>query len=295
MNKKIIAMSLILAVSAAVSGCGTTDKDKSSETVSTTETSTSAVTTETETASTAESTETETTAEKTSGTETVTNKFASIAGDWYIDGDTSAAHISISDTGTFTSYYATSGVENRGYIEYAENGNGDTSDPVYVLYTDDGSQYIEFKDDGSERKQDMYSEGVYGAHFVRIEGAGGIADDGIGDGEIAAEEDYLGTWGCNRATLTIYSNGDGTYLGTVTWSDSAFAYVEWTYTLSYENGIMVCNENAVKKYYEYKDGNPNPEVNVMYDNGSGSFTLRNGVITWYDAEENLGEDMEFIK
>ena len=85
MNKKIIAMSLILAVSAAVSGCGTTDKDKSSETVSTTETSTSAVTTEAETASTAESTETETAAEKTSETETVTNKFASIAGDWYID------------------------------------------------------------------------------------------------------------------------------------------------------------------------------------------------------------------
>ena len=226
MNKKIIAMSLILAVSAAVSGCGTTDKDKSSETVSTTETSTSAVTTETETASTAESTETETAAEKTSETETVTNKF---------------------------------------------------------------------KDDGSERKQDIYSEGVYGAHFVRIEGAGGIADDGIGDGEIAAEEDYLGTWGCNRATLTIYSNGDGTYLGTVTWSDSAFAYAEWTYTLSYENGIMVCDGNAVKKRYEYKDGNSNPEVNVMYDNGSGSFTLSNGVITWCDAEENLGEDMEFIK
>ena len=65
--------------------------------------------------------------------------------------------------------------------------------------------------------------------------------------------------------------------------------------MSYENGIMVCNENAVKKYYEYKDGNSNPEVNVMYDNGSGSFTLRNGVITWYDAEENIGEDMQFIK
>lgn len=295
MNKKLIALSLILAVSAAVSSCGTIDKAKGSEAGSTAETSTSVVTTETETASTTESAETETSAEKTSEAETVTNKFASIAGDWYIDGDTSAAHISISDTGTFTSYYATSGVENRGYIEYAENGNRDTSDPMYVLYTDDGSQYIEFKDDGSERKQDLYSEGAYGSHFVRIEGAGGIADDGIGDSEIAAEEDYLGTWGCNRATLTIYSNGDGTYLGTVTWADSAFAYAEWTYTLTYENGIMVCDKNAVKKYYEYKDSNSDPEVNVMYDNGSGSFTLRNGVITWYDAEENLGEDMEFIK
>ena len=112
-----------------------------------------------------------------------------------------------------------------------------------------------------------------------------------------AADNYLGTWGCGRATLNISVNEDGAYQAKISWADSAFAHTEWVYILYFDtmSKEMVCNNNAVRTYYEYKDGNSEPEITVMYTDGSGSFFLSDGVITWYDAEENCGEGMEFVK
>ena len=112
-----------------------------------------------------------------------------------------------------------------------------------------------------------------------------------------AADNYLGTWGCGRATLNISVNEGGAYQAKISWADSAFAHTEWVYILYFDtmSKEMVCTNNAVRTYYEYKDGNSEPETTVMYTDGSGSFFLSDGVITWYDAEENCGEGMEFVK
>lgn len=303
--KKIIIFSALLVTLAAISGCGTKENsgitENSPTQTSMTECTTqiSAETSVTEKIPREELTQTTTThtiTTQSAESEKETADFSRIAGEWYIDGDYPAAHISISQTGTFTAYYASGNIENTGYIKYEATEGEESVNNWYVLYTDDGELYLRFINDGNESPLELY-EVISSHRYVLINGAGGIADDGRGEDEILAEENYVGIWGCGRATLCISVNDDGSYLGKITWADSAFAYVEWIYPLTYdaESGKMVCNGNASKTYYEYKEENSDPVSEVMYTGGNGSFYSENGIITWYDDEENKGEDMEFKK
>lgn len=110
-------------------------------------------------------------------------------------------------------------------------------------------------------------------------------------------EKFLGTWWCDRVSLNISDNGDGTYQGKVSWADSAFANTEWTYTLKYDanSNSMVCDGNAKEIYYEYEEENKDPKTTIIYTDGSGIFTEKDNVITWNDAKENKGEGMKFVK
>lgn len=295
MNKKIFIFTVSLFMLAAITGCGN-EENSSVKQNSAAETMVTEVTEEVSEETTEPEKATDASTTQVTEPETDTDvDCSSIAGDWYFDGDPDAAHISISSKGTFTAYYASGNIENTGYIKYETAEGEETETNWYVLYTDDDEYFISFEDDGSYQKLDLYARGNGSPHYVLINGAGGLADDGRGEEEPA--ENYLGTWGCGRATLNISDNGDGTYQGKITWADSAFAYVEWVYILAFDadSQCMVCNKNAVKTYYEYKNENSEPEATVMYTGGSGSFYLENGVITWYDAEEDRGEDMGFVK
>lgn len=108
---------------------------------------------------------------------------------------------------------------------------------------------------------------------------------------------YVGTWGCDRATLTIEKDGDSNYKATISWADSAYAHSEWEYPLTYDsnNGKMVCSGNGKNSYIEYKDENSDPEITVNYTDGSATFSLTDNAITWDDAKENSGDGMSFVK
>ena len=282
-NKKVI-FAITVAILTVASGCGATDKGQQGSSTSDT------LVTESQTKF------TETKTEMTEN-ELGESDFSSIDGDWYIDGDVSAAHITISSSGRFTAYYANGNVENTGYVKYEREELEEGISNWYVLYTDDDNIYLAFIDDGSERKLEFYEGNGSTVHYVWTSGIGGIADDGRGEDEIFVSENYIGIWGCGRATLVISENDDGSYFGKITWADSAFAYVEWEYALTYdaESQSMICNGNATKTYYQYEDGNTEPTVTVLYTNGSGSFYLSNDVLIWNDMEENSGEDMEFVR
>lgn len=291
MWKKIIILAVSAAMFAVISGCGLTDSGVQ-------ESSTAEIlVTENITEHTSEQKKATEEATETAEAETETADFSSIDGDWYIDGDPDAAHISVSNTGTFTAYYADGSIENTGYVKYERDEIDDAVSYWYAFYTDDDELYIIFMDDGTERKLDFYPQNGETVHYVWTSGVGGIADDGRGEDEICAYEKYVGTWGCGRATLTVSENDDGTYLGIIDWADSAFAYVEWVYTLTYdtESQSMVCNGSATKTYYTYEEENSLPLSDVMYTNGSGSFYAENDVLIWNDEEENCGENMEFVR
>ncbi|MGN0665281.1 MAG: hypothetical protein ACI4KF_02010 [Huintestinicola sp.] len=164
-----------------------------------------------------------------------------------------------------------------------------------IYYTMDGGKELTPKDlypISSIPSDSPYMGSIFYHTHSDVQG-----DDGNTSENTQTAENYLGIWSCGRATLNISDNGDGTYQGEITWADSAFEDTEWVYILTFDadSQSMVCNNNAVKTYYEYKDEAPEPETTVMYTGGSGSFYLENGVITWYDAEEGCGEDMEFVK
>ena len=194
-KKKFITITIAILI--MVSGCGTVDKVDSKSSPSgtmATESKTKSSepessATESATVSTTESAET--TPEAT-GNEQEKADFSSIDGDWYIDGDINAAHITINSSGEFTSYYANGSVENTGYVKYETKESEDGANNWYVLYTNDGNTYLSFIDDGREEKLDFYVGNDNSVHYVLTSGTGGLADDGRGEDELFVNENYIG-------------------------------------------------------------------------------------------------------
>lgn len=294
------ALSVLFFATALLAGCGetagNTPEHPTTEQITAAETEMATAATETATAAplvTTETTSASTSAETATASED--DPFRSIAGEWYLDGDPDTAHLSIQPTGTFTAYYATGNVENTGYIQYETEEIGGMLSHWYLLYTDDGAFYLGFRDDGSAYKLELFVGNGADPRYVRLDGTGGIADDGRGIDEILASEAYLGIWGCGRATLQIAEMGDGTYQGRISWAESAFVYDEWIYPLIFEDATqtMVCSGGATKTRYTFTEEGVEPEETVCYTDGSGSFSFQDGVIYWQDDKEHSGEDMEF--
>jgi len=111
-------------------------------------------------------------------------------------------------------------------------------------------------------------------------------------------EDMLGEWyGVDnpRVNMTVTRDGEE-FSVVVRWSDSAFAYYDWRMTGTYEemeDGRIV-SDNCEKYYVEYTD-ETNFEEELLYDGGSAHITYVNGMLHWFDAEEDAGADCMFEK
>ena len=94
---------------------------------------------------------------------TESDPFVRLAGTFYIDGDTSASHVTIGEDGSFTAYYASGTVEQRGIVRYEAN----ESAYVYVFYTDEGKPYMGFIDTG-ENQIAEFETGNGSFRYVRV-------------------------------------------------------------------------------------------------------------------------------
>lgn len=215
--------------------------------------------------------------------------FVSIAGDWFIDGDPSLACIHIEPDGAFQTYYATGAPEHAGIIRYETDEVGGTELHWYNLYTDAGEYLMGFIDDGSSVKTDLYVGNGATPHYQKFTGEGGLADDGRGPGE-----EFVGTWGCGRATLRITQLTDTEFRAEIHWAGSALAYAEWVYPLVYTDGKLVCDGKCTKTVIEYSSPDAEPDKTVEYTDGSGEFIMQDGGIIWNDLTEQSGEGMVFL-
>lgn len=213
--------------------------------------------------------------------------FVTISGDWYIDGDPSLASMHIEPDGTFKTYYATGNLENEGTIRYENEEIEGTVINWYMLYDKNGEFVMGFIDDGSSPKTDLYIGNGGFPHYQKF-GQGGLADDGRGEGD-----EFIGTWGCERATLKIDQIYGTEFHAVISWSSSAYAHVEWDYPLTYQNGRLVCSGNATKTYVEYSAPDIEPDKTVEYTNGSAEFTMQGAGIVWNDITEHSGDGMVF--
>ena len=294
--KKSILFIGILALLVSSTGCN--QEDSSSLTSSSTVQQTTTESIQTTKQSVSESGQVQTTTTRqTEPTSVQQIDFRRIEGDWYVDGSLDAAHLSIDSNGNFSAYYATGSLEQTGLIQCETEKEGDTVTNWYYFYTDDGALYFKFADTQTGILRDFYTDGANPVHYVLV---GGLADDGKGDETDSTENMpvcYLGVWGCGRATLRITENTDGSYLGWISWADSAFAHTEWEYPLVYDAASkkLVCTGNATKTEYVYQDASSDPTVTVCYTDGSGSFSYSNQTILWSDEQEDAGKDMEFIQ
>ena len=211
MKKTFLTVALLLSLS-LLTACGDTDEtgitidssSASSETITTSETTVSTDMTANETTTeefttTSATTLTESESEpdgensdiaKEDTSETTTEMhgtssadFVTITGDWYIDGDTSLAHIHIEPDGTFQTYYASGNLESEGKIRYESEEIDGKVVNWYNLYNNDNEFIMGFIDDGSEYKTDIYiGNGAY-PHYTKLSFPGGLDDDGRGSDE----------------------------------------------------------------------------------------------------------------
>jgi len=103
---------------------------------------------------------------------------------------------------------------------------------------------------------------------------------------------YEGTWGSDRATLTIEELDDAIYC-TVTWGGSAFEYAIWEYEAVYDRVADELNtmETGVKSIVTVGEDGEVISSKVEFDDGAASFSLNaDGTLTWTDYKGTPGEN-----
>lgn len=117
---------------------------------------------------------------------------------------------------------------------------------------------------------------------------------GDGQSEVTGA-DYVGVWGCGRATLTITPQGNA-YACNITWGSSASEVGTWDYLCTFTDGKLVDGGTGVKKDVVYSEDGEISSSETLYTNGSAEFSLdEQGRILWKDNLENAGADMAFTR
>lgn len=106
---------------------------------------------------------------------------------------------------------------------------------------------------------------------------------------------FIGNYAADRATLFVEPDGTENAKISVRWSGSAWSYAEWIMNGTLDPDTLVMEyENCVKTEYTYDENGELAEENVVYEDGTGSFTFReDGTITWDDAAEHVADGMVF--
>ena len=114
-------------------------------------------------------------------------------------------------------------------------------------------------------------------------------------------ENFLGTWGQDRCTITISKETDGNgYQVAVRWSTNAAQSATWTYShCTFVNGTLgasfSCNGQASHSLLTYAEDGTITDADVQYTNGSGIFRIKDNVLYWEDLMEDVANDMTFLK
>ena len=132
------------------------------------------------------------------------------------------------------------------------------------------------------------------------------AVDGKGADAAVTDEDgqnpvmnFIGNYAMDRATILVESEGMEDAKITVRWSGSAWEHAEWVMTGKFDaDKLTVDYQNAVKTEYKYSETGELESEEVIYDDGTGTFTFAaeddgSTTLTWDDATEHIADDMVF--
>ncbi len=123
-------------------------------------------------------------------------------------------------------------------------------------------------------------------------------------GSEAAESDgqnpvmnFVGTYGCERATMIVECKGADEAQFTVTWSGSAASHAEWTMSGKLDTDkLTVDYTDCVKKEVTFNEDGSVASEDVIYEDGTGTITFspEDNSLTWNDAMEHVADDMVFV-
>ena len=120
------------------------------------------------------------------------------------------------------------------------------------------------------------------------------------DGSIT-EDDFIGTWACGRATITIdgtTESPDGVNEFTVVhihWGSSAFEATTWDYYTLFDGQSLVDDGRGIKQNLVFNEEDENsPEITVVDQDLAAKFEFtEDGKLVWTDFRDDAGADMEF--
>ena len=128
------------------------------------------------------------------------------------------------------------------------------------------------------------------------EGDAAAATDADGQNPVM---NFIGNYAMDRATILVESEGMEDAKITVRWSGSAWEHAEWVMTGKFDaDKLTVDYQNAVKTEYKYSETGELESEEVIYDDGTGTFTFAaeddgSTTLTWDDATEHIADDMVF--
>lgn len=99
-------------------------------------------------------------------------------------------------------------------------------------------------------------------------------------------DDYLGVWNSGKCIVVIKEEARSGYSAHIRWASNAATGGVWNYHCTYDShsAILVCNGGGV--HAEYSPGQDDLIFDKKYNDGSCTFSLREGVLTWHDNKTN---------
>jgi uncharacterized protein YcfL len=279
----ILTLTALLCVSTSCSKDELSDIQNTSAVANTTTSTTAATDVTSITTTTAKATESTTAEVSTAVNTDSTGDYADLSGYWYINGDPNGDFFHVTKEGKVKTYHMDGVIAFEGEIK--RELDTDSNNYVYNIYDEYANLYLSFADDGEKEKNDIYTVESDAKHYVKLYGE----DDGK-----AAEESFIGSWRAGRAIIEISDNGDGTFHALIKWGGSADSSGQWDYTLTYDNGKLVCNGNGILKHIEYNVENSELTETVEYSDGSAEFSIEGNRLHWIDFKEHNADRMLFI-
>ncbi len=104
---------------------------------------------------------------------------------------------------------------------------------------------------------------------------------------------WMDEWS-QRASLRIRKTGADTAEVLISWSSGASEGSEWKFSCKWDakNGVLRYENGELWDYYYY-NGADDPIRELIYDDGSGSFTFDSVYLYWLDGKDDAGADCRF--
>lgn len=211
-----------------------------------------------------------------------------IAGSWHEEDVADVRTLTVNGNGTYELGYKGGGVAyGTVKVSWEQHPDG-TYSPWYNFYESDGTLWMGFAKGEESPQHDLWSGQDGAVHFARN-------DVYHATSEGVTPEGYLGIWGLGRCTVDISRDGE-LYMVNIKWASSAAENTVWTYPCTYDayEGILFCRGQGVKTNYVWGEAGQESSQTV-YENGSCTLVMREGVLTWDDEIENAGGGMELLK
>ena len=94
-----------------------------------------------------------------------------------------------------------------------------------------------------------------------------------------------------KGTISISTTGDTSTIE-ISWAGSAFEVSTWTFSGTFDENGTLTYDNCKKEVTVY-ESEEDYETTTDYQDGCGSITIKDGVLTWDDEEEQIAEGSEF--